>query len=308
MALSHNSTLADKEPTWGSVDKTKLPRNAHADMGDPDKKSSWRYPHHHVINGKTGGKNDVYVSGTMYLHRGGLKSALQASGGARSGKKESDPKVKSHLSRHANAIGMGKRETAAYLGISVNELNGLLTINSNNNDITNKGGERRMSLTYEELEDKVKALEAAGEISKSQIDEQVKTIETLEESIKTMEAEKDTFLAEADKLKAEIMAKEKYVKIGQEVIADLKADFKKISIQVDGDDYKEELVDKQLEAFGDDYESLKSFCDILKNRRAKMFKTGELNPDGIDDDTSKEQKQYEIGKKIAQAKIIPIKK
>jgi chromosome segregation ATPase len=204
---------------------------------------------------------------------------------------------------------MGKKETAAYLGISVNELNSLLAISINNNDINNKGGERRMSLTFEELEDKVKTLEAGAEASKNQIIEQAKTIETLEDSIKTMEAEKDTFLAETDGLKAKIAEQEKYVEIGQNVIADLKADIKKISIQVDGNDYEEELVDKQLEAFGDDYESLKSFCGILKKRRGKMFKTGELNPDEVDDDvTSRERKQYATGRAIAQAKIIPIKK
>lgn len=308
MALTHNSTLSDKEPSWGSVDKTKLPRNAHADMGEMNKKSTWRYPHHHVVNGKVGGKNEVYVSGTMYLHKGGLRAALQAAGGARSGKKESDPKVKSHLSRHADAIGMSKKETAAYLGISVDALKELMTVNTNKNE-NNKGGEARMEPTYDELKATINDLEATNEGLKSEAEKLNETIATLQETHDQMVTERDSALTEIDTLKAEMSNKERYVAIGQAVIADLKADIKKMSAQVDGDDYKEELIDKQIEAFGDDYESLKSFSEVLTNRRKKMFKSGELDPDEANDDiVTKKQKQYELGKKVAQAKIIPMNK
>lgn len=103
-SLTHNSTLAENEPDWGSVDKTKLPRNAFADMGDANKKSTWKYPHHWVKNGEVG-EDGIYTSGDMYLHKGGLIAAWQAANGARSGQEASDS-VKAHLMAHRKAIGL----------------------------------------------------------------------------------------------------------------------------------------------------------------------------------------------------------
>jgi len=91
-AYSHNSTIKDGEPSWGDVDKTKLPREAFADMGEEDKKSTWKYPHHWISAGK------------MYLHEGGLNAAWAAAQGARSGQ-EASASVKSHLRKHRNALG-----------------------------------------------------------------------------------------------------------------------------------------------------------------------------------------------------------
>jgi hypothetical protein len=102
-ALTHNSTLAQDEPAWSSVDKTKLPRNAFADEGEPGKKSTWGYPHHWVRNG-TIGPDGVYTSGDMYLHRGGLASARQ-----RAVQFNPSAAVKAHLDAHARAIGMGEK-------------------------------------------------------------------------------------------------------------------------------------------------------------------------------------------------------
>ena len=108
MALTHNNKTADQEPAWSDVDKTKLPRNAHADMGEPGKKSSWGFPHHFVRNGKVGtdndGAEDVYTSGDMYLHEGGLDAAWAAAQGARSGEKASQ-EVIDHLKAHRRALG-----------------------------------------------------------------------------------------------------------------------------------------------------------------------------------------------------------
>jgi len=42
LALSHNNKTVDNEPKWGDVDKSKLPRNAFADQGEPKKKSTWQ--------------------------------------------------------------------------------------------------------------------------------------------------------------------------------------------------------------------------------------------------------------------------
>jgi len=104
LALTHNSKLAENEPAWGDVDKTKLPRNAFADQGEEGKKSTWRYPHHWVKNGEVG-EDGIYKSGDMYLHRGGLIAAWAAANGARSGQEASE-EVKAHLRAHRKAIGL----------------------------------------------------------------------------------------------------------------------------------------------------------------------------------------------------------
>jgi hypothetical protein len=111
MALTHNSKLADNEPDWGSVDKTKLPRNAFADQGEPDKKSTWAYPHHWVENGGNIDENGVYTTGDMYLHKGGLNAAWAAAQGARSGEKASQ-EVIDHLQAHRKAIGADTKAEA----------------------------------------------------------------------------------------------------------------------------------------------------------------------------------------------------
>jgi len=106
MALTHSDQTADSEPAWGKVDQTRLPRNAFADMGDPRKKSTWKYPHHWVRNGGMGEDdygNEVYVSGYMFLHDGGLDAAWAAAQGARSGEKASQ-KIRNHLQKHRRAL------------------------------------------------------------------------------------------------------------------------------------------------------------------------------------------------------------
>lgn len=116
LAFQHNSTLAKNEPSWGSVDKTKLPRAAFAEKGDAGKKSSWGYPHHWVSGGKVGA-DGTFSSGTMFLHKGGLRAAWAAANGARSGQNASSG-VKAHLRRHMAAIGMGKKEVASIYGVT----------------------------------------------------------------------------------------------------------------------------------------------------------------------------------------------
>jgi HK97 family phage prohead protease len=112
MALTHNSKLADTEPGWGGVDKTKLPRNAHADEGTADKKSTWRYPHHWVKGGSDLNDDGVFTKGEMYLHRGGLNAAWAAAQGARTGRQASAA-IKAHLQRHRRALGLEKSDAMA---------------------------------------------------------------------------------------------------------------------------------------------------------------------------------------------------
>ena len=106
MAFTHNSKFAPDEPPWSEIDKTALPRVAFADQGDPNKKSTWKYPHHWVKGGTKKDENGIWVDGTLYLHRGGLKAAWAAANGARSGQKASQA-VMDHLQSHRKAVGMG---------------------------------------------------------------------------------------------------------------------------------------------------------------------------------------------------------
>jgi hypothetical protein len=90
------------------LDKTKLPRSAHAERGDPKKKSTWKYPHHWVKNGEVGKDefgNEVYISGDMYLHKGGLDAAWSYANGARTGEK-AKKSIRDHLQAHRKALGL----------------------------------------------------------------------------------------------------------------------------------------------------------------------------------------------------------
>ncbi len=108
-AFVHNSTCADNEPEWGSIDKSKLPRAAFARQGEPDKKSTWGFPHHWVSGGSKTDDMGCYTDGTMYLHRGGLGAAWAAANGARGGEK-AEKAVLDHLDAHRKAIGMGEHQ------------------------------------------------------------------------------------------------------------------------------------------------------------------------------------------------------
>jgi hypothetical protein len=102
--MAHNSTLKKGEPAWGKVNKETLPDSAFADT------KGRRFPHHWVSGGK------------MYLHRGGLASALQHAGGARSGK-EASSAIKAHLNVHAKAIGMkDKKKQSQNIPVDINAL------------------------------------------------------------------------------------------------------------------------------------------------------------------------------------------
>lgn len=113
-ALTHNSTLDDSEPAWGGLDKTKLPRKAFADQGEPNEVSTWKYPHHWVSGGSKTDDNGRFTDGTMYLHKGGLNAAWAAANGARSGQ-EASSSVISHLKSHRDALGLSDKAEAIEL-------------------------------------------------------------------------------------------------------------------------------------------------------------------------------------------------
>ena len=105
--FSHNSELAKSVPSWGSIDKTKLPRAAFAEHGEAGKKSSWGYGHHWIQGGGNPDKNGVYTTGRMFLHKQGLGVAFAAANGARS-RQDASPSVTAHLRSHRRAIGVEK--------------------------------------------------------------------------------------------------------------------------------------------------------------------------------------------------------
>ena len=107
MGVTHNSNIQKREPSWGSVDKTSLPRVAFADHGDSRKKSSWSFPHHHIFDGTKKDENGIWQNGTMFLNSGGLKAAWAAAMGARSGEHAS-PHIIAHLRTHRRNIGVEK--------------------------------------------------------------------------------------------------------------------------------------------------------------------------------------------------------
>ncbi len=103
--LMHNSQLADDEPDWQSVDKTKLPRLAFAKQGDLDKARTWGFSHHWVRGGDSSSKEGRYSFGTLYLHKAALKKALEKAGqeGA-----IISPEEKAHLEEHRQAVDLEK--------------------------------------------------------------------------------------------------------------------------------------------------------------------------------------------------------
>jgi len=101
--MAHNSTVKKGEPSWGSVDKTKLPDSAFADS------KNRKYPHHWLSGG------------SMYLHKGGLNAAWAAAQGARSGKQASSA-VKAHIQTHRKALGMDKKKQSESIQVDVNAL------------------------------------------------------------------------------------------------------------------------------------------------------------------------------------------
>jgi chromosome segregation ATPase len=315
--LTHNSTLAKKtEPAWGSIDKASLPRNAFADMGIPEEISTFRYPHHFVKNGD------------MFLHKGGLKVALQAAGGIRSGKKEESLAIKKHLSHHANVIGMSEKETAVLLGISTDMLKTLLDDNNNNNEsstttITKEekekekkgkgGGVNLMSKTYEELEADVKALEISLTGKDTVITAMKTDAETVATSVKSLESEIAKYEESESELQDKVDNLEKnakddaiFITAGKQFIEDTKAEIHKMSVQVDGNDYNKDLVDKQLVAFGIDLEALNAFKANLENRRTKLLKTGGVDPDEQKSEQTTAQEEYALGQAIGTGNVIPI--
>lgn len=126
-----SSRTADTEPSWGTVNKRKLPREAFAE-DRPDNPSEWGYPHHFVTGGAVSEDTGRFTSGTMFLHKGGLNAAWAAAMGARTGKK-ADSFIISHIRKHRDALGLESSENVVdvlKLAANKTEKNNILKANN----------------------------------------------------------------------------------------------------------------------------------------------------------------------------------
>ena len=306
MSLTHNNTIKNDEAILEkNTDKAKLPHNAYANMENK------KFAHHCIEGGEIGGTQGLYVKGDMYLSRSGLKSALQELGNG----SDQDQSAKLHLISHANAIGMERKETAALLNMPASSLADFLNNNTNAN---NTGGENTMGMTYEELEAKVRTLEASITEKEAAITGMKTSAETLASTVKanveSMEGEiakyeksEGELNDKVDGLEKEAKTNKVFIEAGKTAIDDMKAEINKMSAQVDGNDYNKELVDKQLNAFGTDVAALTQFKSSLESRRTKMFKSGEIHLDKKEDEKTKTQSEYALGQSIGRGNVIPIK-
>lgn len=120
MAFTHNSKVADREPPWAEgIDRTALPRIAFARMGDPDRKSTWGYPHHWIQDGSAKNEDGIYTKGTMYLHRRGLQVAWNYAMGAGTGER-AERGVVAHLRGHFRELGIKKADIERATSVLIN--------------------------------------------------------------------------------------------------------------------------------------------------------------------------------------------
>jgi len=136
------------------------------------------------------------------------------------------------------------------------------------------------------------------------ITEMTAEIETLQAKITATETATKVLNAEIETLKTAAISNEIFIVAGKAHIDGMKAKIKKTSVQVDGDAYNEGLVDKQLEAFGNDVEMLTQFKVSLETRRSGMIKTGEIVadlPNASQTETQTAAEEYKLG-----AQIIPL--
>ena len=94
-AIDDDGFICDETP-WGQINKSELPKSSFA-YTPTDKKSDWKLP---------------YKTKDGKIHCGGVRAALQAIGGARTGKPMSVPSsVKATIRRAAKSCGIGQEET-----------------------------------------------------------------------------------------------------------------------------------------------------------------------------------------------------
>jgi len=169
------------------------------------------------------------------------------------------------------------------------------------------------------LEAKIKALEvllsekeAAATSTISRMETDIATsqanIKSLEDEIVKYEKSEGELQDKIDDLEKVAKDNSVFIKAGKQFIEDTKAEIHKISVQVDGNDYNKDLVDKQLVAFNIDLEALTQFKENLEARRAKLFKSGDIWPDEKKTKKTIDQEEYALGQAIGKGNVIPINK
>jgi len=307
MMLIHNSNLMAKPSIeWGNTDIIALPRNAFAHTGDSTDKTTWKYPHHFTMGAI--GTETITI---MWLSRQGLLEAMESAGN------DQDKHAIEHLAAHAKAIGIDEETSIDLLGISSDKYTDM-TSNITHTTITHQtGGNEDMDDNIKKLQTKVDELEGLLAIATSTIATMEaagteKTITDLRVQIENMTAEKLGLDREIEELTATINGANAFATIGKQAVDALKADILKIAAQVDGETFDKILTDKQIEAFGNDFEILTKFKGQYMARRKTMFKAGDLNQDDYDRDdhtsASAEALDYNIGRQIGGGKVIDIKR
>lgn len=74
----HNGIVYEGNRSWGDVDKIRIPWVGHANWHDldTDKKTTWKWPHHVVVDGGELSEQNVYQTGKLRLHSGGITSFM----------------------------------------------------------------------------------------------------------------------------------------------------------------------------------------------------------------------------------------
>lgn len=98
-SFRHSSTVISPEPQWNSIAVDKLPENAFIPG-----KAGRDYPHHWVKGGEAD-KAGHYISGDLYLSKGGLIEAMRQAKKQKAGKEVID-----HLKAHIQEAGIEIRE------------------------------------------------------------------------------------------------------------------------------------------------------------------------------------------------------
>ncbi|MDH4127166.1 MAG: ATP-dependent Clp protease proteolytic subunit [Spirochaetota bacterium] len=151
----NSSRIAESEPSWATIDKRELPKEAFAD-GRSENASEWSYPHHFVTDGNVNEETERYETGTMYLHKGGLNAAWAAAQGARTGEKANEYII-NHLNKHRKDLGLTDKNTTKMSNLT-KFYN--LSDEADETSILKEAQKDRSELKL--YENKVKALETSG--------------------------------------------------------------------------------------------------------------------------------------------------
>lgn len=155
-----------------------------------------------------------------------------------------------------------------------------------------KGGVNNMDT---ELELKIKDLETKlataqtliGEMTdnkmKADFEAQIKVLksdsETLSAKVTGLETSGKDLQGKVETLTTTATGNEVFVTAGKTHIEGMKTNIKKLSVQVEGDAFNQDLLDKQMTAFGNDITALDQFQASLETRRQVMLKSGTIEAD-----------------------------